>query len=144
MHVSTKNAPATFICSKKSDSKRLAHRYKNKLKRDYVKSCLEKYKNDSKKLWREIRQFWPSNKNNNVKVGEVFGATDKAAKADKMNEYFANVGASLSDNIPAPLDNELQLCHQIQKPPVFELTESLKQVTVEKPAKNQLVANGQV
>ena len=69
--------PCDFHLARKLDGKRLAHRHRNRLKRSYVKTCLEHYKNNSKKLWKEIRQFWPSNKNNNVKVGDIFGVTDK-------------------------------------------------------------------
>ena len=94
----------------------------NRLKHEYVRTCLERYKNDSKKLWKEIRLFWPSSKNAKVKIGNILGATDNKSKAEHLNNYFSMVGQNLSSEIPYPTDDEIEMCKVTYRPPVFELS----------------------
>ncbi len=118
-----RKCPCEFHLNRKLDSKTTAHRVKNRLKREYVKTSLNRYKNDSKKLWKEIRQFWPSNKNTKVKVGEVGGMTTSSAKAEFLNNYFSMVGQNLSADIPVATSDDIETCTLTYRPPVFELAE---------------------
>ena len=96
---------------------------KNKLKREYVRNCLYKHKNDSKKLWREIRQFWPSNKCAAVKVGNICNSDLAADKAEFLNEHFANTGKRLAMAIPQIEDQDVAKFNVALMPPVFEFRE---------------------
>ncbi len=108
----------------KKQAQRLVQRLKNQLKRSYVQDCLTRYKNDPKKLWREIRQFWPSSKNSVCKIGSINGASTNEAKATILNDHFASVGERLSQKIPV-IDSTI-IKETISLPPVFEL----KNVTI--------------
>ncbi len=46
----------------KKEPQYLVQRMKTSFKRDYIKSCLENYRNDPKKPWKVIRDFKPLRK----------------------------------------------------------------------------------
>ncbi len=94
---------------------------KNSLKCQYVESCLEKYKNDPKKLWREIRTFWPGKKNGNTRVGNVQGAKSDIEKANILNDHFVNTGDRIQAGL-ASLDTDDDNCvfDRESRPPTFE------------------------
>ena len=52
-----------------------------------------------KKQWRLIKELWPT-KNPKSKINNIEGCTEPAEMADKLNEYFVNVGQNLQDKIP--------------------------------------------
>ncbi len=68
--------PCDFHHMKKKESQANVRRIKNHLKRKYIENTLDKYKNDSKKLWQNIRQFWPSNKDNSSDIKSIHNKTD--------------------------------------------------------------------
>ncbi len=76
--------PCPFHFEKWRLSRLVAHHMKLRLKREYVKNCLAEHKNDSKKLWHEIRQFWPSSKSNSTMIGDILGADTIKGKAEKI------------------------------------------------------------
>ena len=101
------------------DAQRAVQRLKNALKKSYVEDCLSKFKNELKKLWREIRQFWPSSKSSLSKIGNVRGATTNEGKASVLNEHFSTIGEKLSAEIPNTVKALLIEDHVY--PPTFEL-----------------------
>ena len=75
-----RKCPCSLHLGIKKNAQRLVQRMKNALKRDYVQECLEKYKDDPKRLWREIRNFWPGKKSSNTPIGNVNGLTSSIDK----------------------------------------------------------------
>ena len=94
---------------------------KNKLKCDYVKNCLNEHKHDSKKLWRDIRQFWLSSKSAKTKIGNINGAETNLEKAENLNIHFASIGGRLAAEIDM-LPPDITSCFDLNRmPPVFEI-----------------------
>ena len=65
---------------------------KNQLKRDYINSTLTKYKNVPKKLWQNIRHFWPSGKAKRTTIKSINGKTDTLRIVNELNEHFSKIG----------------------------------------------------
>ena len=95
---------------------------KNSLKRQYVENCLEKYKNDPKKLWREIRTFWSGKKNGNTRVGNIQGAKSDLDKANILNEHFVNTGERIQASM-ASSDAHTDNFNFQSFPPTFEFAD---------------------
>ena len=89
--------PCEFYLNLKKDCIRACQRLKNSLKRDYIEISLERHKGNTKKLWQDIRQFWPSSKNVKTKIKTVNGETDDQMKAESLNTHFCNVGQNIKD-----------------------------------------------
>ena len=92
---------------------------KNSLKCQYVESCLEKYKNDPKKLWREIRTFWLGKKNGNARVGNIQGAKSDLDEANILNDHFVNTGDRMQASMRS-LDSDNDVFNFQSYPPTFE------------------------
>ena len=60
-----KRCPCPRHFTMRKEAQRSVQRLKNSLKRSYVQDCLNKFRHKPKKLWKEIRQFWPSTKAKN-------------------------------------------------------------------------------
>ena len=88
---------------------------KNK-KRKYFSTVTEKYKGDSKKLWKEINKF----------IGRKSTNTDipNNLNGDDFNEYFVNIGKQISDSF----QNEVFIWNHPDSTYTFEF----QSVTVEK------------
>ena len=84
---------------------------------------MEKHGKDPKKLWREVRQFWPSNKNVKTKIGIINGATDNQTKADNLNAHFATIGERLQKDIPNT-DRTINMKPSKWRPPTFDIEET--------------------
>ena len=100
-------------------AKKAVCKLKRSLKKSYIEQCLNRHPNDSKKLWRTIRTFWPNNKSNNTHIGNIDNLTDSDAIANYMNEFFCNTGKRIQTQISsdASLDEFCILHH----PPIFDL-----------------------
>ena len=73
-------------------SQHSVQRLKNHFKSEYIKSSLEHHKNDPKKLWRDIRSFWPSSKSNKKCIQHLNGLSKKEDIANLLNDHFCSVG----------------------------------------------------
>ena len=93
---------------------------KNALKRDYVQECLEKYKDDPKRLWREIRNFWLGKKSSNSPIGNVNGLPSNVDKAETLNNHFVNTGARIQAGLVNDDIDPSSFVYQC-RPPIFEL-----------------------
>ena len=60
---------------------------------------MDKYKHDSKKLWQNIREFWPRGKNKKTTIKIIIGKTDKLDIANKLNEHFSTIGSKINNSI---------------------------------------------
>ena len=92
---------------------------KNQLKSAYVQTCLDRYGNDPKKLWRSIRSFWPNSKSKSTTIKSINGNTGEGLISEILNEHFCNVGSNVQSRITgnATLD-EFPFA---AKPPIFDL-----------------------
>ncbi len=57
-----KNCPYYFHEHLTIHAQRLCQHLKNQLKRNYVSTVMERHKSNPKKIWKNIRRFWPSGK----------------------------------------------------------------------------------
>ena len=72
---------------------------KKELQQSYFSEQIKNCQHDSKKLWRVIKQFWPTkSKSNNITKNE-YNFID-IEKANLLNTHFATVGEKLASDIP--------------------------------------------
>ena len=77
---------------REKEVQRQIQRMKNQLKWDYVNTTVTKYKNDSKKLWQNIRHFWPSGKAKRTIINSINGKTSTSDIVNELNEHFSRIG----------------------------------------------------
>ena len=86
----------------------------------FIHESTERNKDNAKKTWQSIRKFWPYLNKKSQNILNEKDATDKEV-ANSFNDFFANVGKELADNIEdtedSPLDFE-------PMPQIFELGKS--------------------
>ncbi len=92
---------------------------KNQLKRSYISETLNKHKNDPKKLWRNLRTFWPSTKNKNSNIKSIKGHSDNYTKANILNDHFSKMGSKVLEDI----DNDISIDDYLPdfNAPVFDI-----------------------
>ena len=78
---------------------RSCNRLKHDLKRDYVQSSLNHHRDNPRKLWKCIQNFWPSNKSATNFSG-MGGNLRNMDKAELLNEHFTSVASKLSETLP--------------------------------------------
>ncbi len=84
-----------------------ANEPKMELQQSYFSDQIEYCKHDSKKLWKIIKQFWPSKPKNNI-IPKIDNFTDPLNKANSLNTYFAKIGSKLATKMPLDIsDNEV-------------------------------------
>ena len=69
--------PCDLYFDLKKASQRYFQRLKNHLKSEYIKLLFERHKNNPKKLWRDIRSFWPNSKSNKKCIQHLNGLSKK-------------------------------------------------------------------
>ena len=75
-----------------------------KAKRDFYTHIYNRHKNDIKKTWSLINETLNRNlrkQSNNEFIVDDQMISDPLVIANKFNEYFAHIGSSLADKIPA-------------------------------------------
>ena len=82
---------------------------------------LDKFRNNPKKLWNTIREFWPGSKNKAHKINKIGNSVTPIDIAETMNEHFSNVANKVLDNISTDVDISDHLPQQL--PPVFDFKE---------------------
>ena len=112
------SCPCFFHEQLKTHAQRLCQCLKNQLKRNYVSNVLEWHKSNPKKIWKNIRGFWPSGKGkqNNIKL--LNGKTTATEIANDLNEHFCSVGKRIQENIDNNIDFEEFM--PFQNPPMFD------------------------
>ena len=88
-----KKCPCSEHLAEKKYAQRILQRMKNQLKRNYIESALEKYKNNPKKLWQNTREFWPSGKNKKTNIKYINGKSCDIDKANELNKHFASIAS---------------------------------------------------
>lgn len=91
------------------------HRYRNfcndiikKVKTEYERQELSKAGNDSKKLWKTLKNITHSAKNKQP-PHELINLNDPQLSVDEINDYYANVGQNLAGKIPQTRQNYLNI-----------------------------------
>ncbi len=74
------------------------------MKRMYFSEQIKHAGNDSKKLWRVIKQLLRTGKKR-VNISELNGKVDPTDIADEFNNFFRDIGPNLASNIPESLLN---------------------------------------
>ena len=112
--------PCQHHLEQKKEAQRLVQRTKNQLKRNYVKVTLNKYKNDPKKRWQNIRNFWPSEKNKQSQIKSINGESDERKIAAALNKHFGTVGDTYNENIRPGIDIKDYLPDFHPHPPFYQ------------------------
>ncbi len=114
-----KKCPCPLHLNEKKDAQRQLQRMKNQLKRNYIETVLDKYKHNSKKLWQNIREFWPSSKNKKSIIKCINGKSADLDKANELNNHFANIGNAINNQLhnTENIEDFLPNFH----PPIFDL-----------------------
>ena len=103
----------------------LVNHYIKKARSDYIQDQLVELKDKPKQFWSILNDIVDPGRNSKTfKLLDDKGEemTDRAA-ADKINNFFANIGKNLSDQINKQhTTNNVEL--QVLGPPVFELPET--------------------
>ena len=113
------NCPCEVDLREKKHAQRLVRHLKNEFKRNYIEMTLNKFKNDSKKLWKNIRDFWPSSKNKNSKIANINTSFIPLEQANIVNHHFSQVGVNTLSSIVTDLDIDNYL--PIFMSPIFDL-----------------------
>ena len=113
--------PCQLHLARKKETQRLVQRTKNQLKRNYVETTLNKYRNDPKKLWRNIRNFWPSEKSKNTTIKSINGESISYKIANALNNHFGTIGDKFNEKI----DNTNKINDFLPDftPPIFDIKE---------------------
>ena len=72
------------------------------LKKTYFRHAFEEAGNDSKKMWKLVKQLFGTFKQKNI-INEINGKNDNLAMAEEINQFFADIGPSLARDIPDSL-----------------------------------------
>ena len=99
--------PTAFTQLKKNEAKKLCNKVRVELKRDYVHHTIDKFKDDPKRIWRVIREFWPNNKGKHVAINKLQNVTGDKNIAERFNKHFSKVADTLLENIPLTADGPL-------------------------------------
>lgn len=76
-----------------------------KLKRKHDRETLAKSVNDNRKLWQNIKKITYTNKNKNTDTDLINKCLSPKDSANLVNNYFANIGKNLAQNIKSLTDN---------------------------------------
>ena len=103
----------------KKHIQRQCQRVKNNLKKDYVEMRMDRHRNDPKKLWQAIREFWPSSKKSAKSFSQEKYPVKILEMCEKLNEHFTSVGAKIQEKIDldVPITDYIPVHH----PPIFDL-----------------------
>ncbi len=112
-----RKCPCEHHLLEKKEAQRILQRMKNQLKQNYIAETLKRYKNDSKKLWRNLRTFWPSTKNKSSNIKSIQGHSDNFTKANILNDHFSKMGSRVLDDIAT--DVSIDDYQPDYNPPVF-------------------------
>ncbi len=103
----------------KKDAQRMCQRSKNQLKREYIRTTLDRHRHNPKKIWRSIRNFWPSKKQSKTKIKIINGKQNIDNIATELNEHFCNTGRRVQENIDDTID--LPDFNPVHYPPIFDI-----------------------
>ncbi len=112
--------PCYYHVLLKRDAQRMCQRSKNSLKREYIRTTLDRHKHNPKKIWRSIRNFWPSKKQDSKKIKLLNGKQDSAEIAAELNMHFCTTGSRIQQNIEDP--SHMPMFNPVHRPPVFDLS----------------------
>ncbi len=109
-------SPANF--ERKREAIRHTNSLRTHLQQSFIRDSIARNKGDAKKTWQTIKKFWPYLNKQSTNIGKQ--DSDNVELANSFNEFFANVGHNLANDIPdtqnSPLDFQAV-------PQIFELME---------------------
>ena len=92
-----KHCPCEYHQLEKLIASRECNKMKNQLKRDYIKTSLDRHTNDPKKIWQTITEFWPNSSKSTV-IKRIKETSDNAEMANILNTHFATVASHTIDS----------------------------------------------
>ncbi len=104
----------------RKDAQRVCQRSKNSLKRDYVKSTLDRHKDNPKKIWQSIRNFWPGKKQDKTSIKSLNGLNNNKDIANELNKHFCTTGTRIQNDIDVTED--MAIFPPPVSPPVFDFS----------------------
>ena len=104
LYVQSKKSPTTYNLTSYKNYKQHLRRLLRISERNYYDATLESNKNNLKKSWAIIKNVLnkkvKSQSAPNIMIGDE-EISDKAIIAQKFNDYFTNIGSTLSNSIPS-------------------------------------------
>ena len=76
--------------------------FKRNLRRDYFMAAFEAAGRDSKKLWKVVKRLFGNKKKGN-RISSIEGSSERLEMANTINNFFADIGPKLAENIPDSL-----------------------------------------
>ena len=92
--------PTPELLFMKQEAIRACNKLKRELKRAYVERSLDKFSNNSKKLWKCIRNFLPNEKKQQCNFNMFGSHLSDTDKANKLNEHFTTIASKLASSLP--------------------------------------------
>ena len=74
---------------------------KIELQQNYFKDKIEQHKHDSKKLWKTLKEIWPT-KQRSCNIRQINGKSGLLDMANELNQFFSTVGSTLAEKIKPP------------------------------------------
>ncbi len=97
-----KKAQKTGLETDKQTAKRVRNnvtQFSRTLKKTYFLATFDEAGNDSKKLWKILKQLFGNYRKKN-EINEINGRYDQTEIADEINNFFADIGPNLANDIP--------------------------------------------
>ncbi len=91
-----KHCPCDYHLLLKLSARRECNRLRNQLKRDYIRTTLERHKHNPKKVWQTIKEFWPSG-SKNYSIKKIGQSCDNYTMSNIMNDHFSTIAAKTLD-----------------------------------------------
>ena len=86
----------------------------------YFQEAITRNSGNMKKIWDEIRKFWPHLNKSSVKPMDHSGNATEEELANLFNHFFSNIGSELQKNIPS---TNQTYAPPFAHPPIFEFHE---------------------
>lgn len=110
MYISMLKNPSFLNTDNYKKYRNCLHRLLRKAEKDHYHDLLEQYKNNLSKTWKVIKQVLNQNKSCSSERSFVINSqtvTDESRIAEGFNNFFVNIGAQLSSNIPQVAESPL-------------------------------------
>ena len=113
-----KKSQSEYNLMQREIAKANAKELKEQLQQSYFEEQIEQARGDSKKLWKVVKEFWPTKpKGNNInKINEY---TNDIDKANVLNEHFSTIGSKLSELIDTENLRDIPISFH---PPIFDFS----------------------
>ena len=93
------NCPWIYPSFSQETSQQQCHHLKKSLKRIQWETAKRQHKDNSKKLWKMVRQFWPSITRAQSHIDYITNKINDTEKAEVLSMHFCSVGSKVQSNI---------------------------------------------